>query len=276
MATKAPRLPQRLWRRLARGAWTASALVTISAGAALACTTPPWTAADVAPGSVVTSAAGDTAWYSGLSDAYGHAVLGDALEPTRLHLFRDKTATPCGTSAAAGANHVFEDIAPRFADVDGDGHDDLIAVRSHFQKGAQLVVYTAREARLTPLAMTPYIGTRNRWLAPAGAADFDGDGNVEVAFVDRPHLAKTLRIWRFASDGDFREIATMRGVTNHRIGEDFITGGSRDCGDGPEMVLVDAGWQNILTVRYDDDSFVARAIAPFRGQDSVVRVMGCS
>jgi hypothetical protein len=46
------------------------------------------------------------------------------------------------------------------------------------------------------LAATPHIGSANRWLAPIGAADLDGDGRVEIAYVDRPHLARTLRIWR--------------------------------------------------------------------------------
>ena len=34
-------------------------------------------------------------------------------------------------------------------------------------------------------------------LAPLGAADLDGDGKIELAYIDRPHLAKILRIWRF-------------------------------------------------------------------------------
>ena len=265
---QAPRPALHLWRRFARGAWAGLVLVTTGVGAGFACEAP---ACDAVPGSLVTSAQGDKAWYSGLSDAYGHGVLGDALEPTRLHLLRDGSEV----TVEAGAQHVFEDIAPRFTDVDGDGRDDLIAVRSNFRKGGQLVIYSDREGHLKPLAMTPYIGTRNRWLAPAGAADFDGDGNVEVAFVDRPHLAKTLRIWQFA-DGDFREIATLRGVTNHRIGEDYITGGSRDCGQGPDIVLVDAGWQNILSVRMEDEQVVARTIAPFAGRESVAVLMGCS
>jgi len=57
-----------------------------------------------------------------------------------------------------------------------------------------------------------------------GAADLDGDGFVEVAFIDRPHLAKVLRVWRYV-DGDFAEVAVMDGVTNHRIGEPDIAGG---------------------------------------------------
>jgi hypothetical protein len=52
-----------------------------------------------------------------------------------------------------------------------------------------------------PLASTPWIGQRFRWLAPVAAADLDGDGAMELAYVDRPHLARTLRVWRIAFDG---------------------------------------------------------------------------
>jgi hypothetical protein len=77
------------------------------------------------------------------------------------------------------------------------------------------------------------IGQRNRWLAPIGAADLDGDGRVEIAYVDRPHLARTLRVWRSRPGGTLTEIATATGLTNHRIGEAFITGGIRDARRGP-------------------------------------------
>ena len=40
------------------------------------------------------------------------------------------------------------------------------------------------------------------------------------------------------------EIARQAGLTNHRIGEDFITSGLRDCGAGAEVVLANAA--NVL------------------------------
>jgi len=81
-------------------------------------------------------------------------------------------------------------------------------------------------------------------------AEVDGDGAVGIAYVDRQHLAKTLRIWRYTSDR-FDEIATFRGVTNHKIGEDFISGGLRDCGQGPEMILATADWSDLVALRFD-------------------------
>ncbi|MEL6960440.1 MAG: VCBS repeat-containing protein, partial [Pseudomonadota bacterium] len=119
-------------------------------------------------------------------------------------------------------DHVFEDVAPRLWDVTGDGKPEVVVIETDMALGGSLAVYD----QSGKIAETDHIGRTNRWLAPVGAADFDGDGRIEVAFVDRPHLAKTLRIFEF-SDGVLALEAEIVGLTNHRIGEDFITGGLR-------------------------------------------------
>ena len=226
--------------------------------------------------SSITSHGDVTAWYSDLTNRYRHGVLGDASEPTALHILTKANRTSCGYSVVLERPHVFEDIAPRLFDVDQDGRLDLITIRSHEQKGAQIAIYSQDldSGSLTLLATTPYIGTAHRWLAPAGVGDLDGDGAIEIAFVDRPHLAKTLRVWRFENN-ELHEVAALRGVTNHRIGEDFITGGLRDCGSGTEMILVDARWQNILSVQFGANVLKTTAIGPFTGQPSIKAALGC-
>ena len=108
--------------------------------------------------------------------------------------------------------------------------------------------------------------------------DLDGDGVVELAYVDRPHLAKTLRVWRYepTSDGEtqLREVATWPGVTNHRIGWDYIAGGTRNCGQGPEMVLADAGWNTVVSVRFDGTSLTASEIGPYSAA-AIEAALGC-
>lgn len=107
-----------------------------------------------------------------------------------------------------------------------------------------------------------------------GAADLDGDGAIELAYVDRPHLAKTLRIWRF-EDGALREVGYFKGVTNHRIGEDYISGGIRDCGDGPEIIVADAKWRNIVALTFDGSEARGEILTDFRGRDSFAKVLDC-
>ena len=214
------------------------------------------------------------AWYTDPTDAYDHGILGDALEPTRLHVWSVATSAQCGLSVAAGPGHVFEDTAPRLADVDGDGRAEVIAVRTSLTKGAQLVVYAVRGDGLRLIATTPYIGQPHRWLAPVAAADLDGDGRVEIAYVDRPHLAKVLRVWRWTGSG-LREVAAAEGVTVHRIGETDIAGGLRDCGAGPEMVVASGDWSRLLAVRLSGDRLAARPIGRDTSRPAFARALAC-
>ena len=215
------------------------------------------------------------AWYSGPTDAYDHGILGDAVEPTVLHGWSVVTSARCGLSVAAGPGHVFEDVAPRLADLDGDGWAELIAVRTSVTKGAQLAVYGVRDEVLMLLDATPYIGQPHRWLAPVGAADLDGDGTVEIAFVDRPHLARVLRVWRWTPRG-LVEVAAAEGVTVHRIGETDIAGGVRDCGQGPEMVVASGDWTRLLAVRLSDGRLTARGIGRDTSRPAFARALGCA
>ena len=210
--------------------------------------------------------------YAVETDEYGHGVLGGLKDAKALTIHVSRPGDPritCPAEATLPPGAVFEDIAPRLADLDGDGLPEVIAVRSTVNDGARLEIYD-RRARL--LAATPPIGTRNRWLAVLGAADLDGDGFMEIAYVDRPHLAKTLRIWRYR-DGSLTQIASLRGLTNHRIGEEFITGGLRDCGSGPEIILASADWRQVVALRHDDE-WQSRALGAFSA-GAVAAALSC-
>ncbi|MEP1611918.1 MAG: VCBS repeat-containing protein [Roseobacter sp.] len=207
------------------------------------------------------------AWYESVTPRYPHGVLGDALEYETLVLTLGTGETVAVTLPDSA---VFEDTAPRLVDLDNDGHPEVVTVESHQQFGARLAIYGA-SGRITAI---PYIGTRFRWLAPVGAADLDGDGVIEIAYVDRPHLAKILRIWRFER-GVLTEIATFEGVSNHKIGETDIAGGIRVCDTTPEMVLASENWRSLLALRFDGAEITARKIGTETSRASFARSMAC-
>ena len=218
---------------------------------------------------------GVTVWYEGATTAYGHGILGDQIEAERIRLLTPRVdSAACGSYViAAGTGHVFEDVAPRLVDLDGDGRAEIIAVRTSVTRGAQLAIYRETDDGLVLDAATDYIGRSNRWLSPIGAADLDGDGAIEIAFVDRPHLAKVLRIFRYAP-GALTLVAEAGGVTNHRIGERDIAGGIRDCGAGPEMIVATADWSRVLAVTLGNE-LVARDIGAHQGRESFDAALDC-
>lgn len=199
---------------------------------------------------------------------YAHGVLGDAIEHGAIELELEGGAAR--RIIRLPAERVFEDTKPRVVDANGDGRAEVIVVESHQNQGARLAIYNATGL----VAATPYIGTRNRWLAPIAVADMDGDGAVELAYIDRPHLAKTLRIWRF-EEGALTEVAALKGLTNHRIGERDIGGGLRDCGAGPEMIVASADWRHLMAVTFDGTSLTAREIGAHKNRASFAAALAC-
>jgi hypothetical protein len=260
---RARRDPSRPWQRAARRAFAVVGLWLVG-GASVSFAQTLERAAFGAP-----------------TERYAHGVLGDAIEYGALTLtVSNRSSATAGQDAAVRRSqivirlprdHVFEDLEPRLVDLDLDGRADAaMVVETDVALGGALALY-GPEGKITE---TPHIGRTNRWLAPIGAADLDGDGHVELAYVDRPHLARTIRVWRYRS-GRLEPVAELAGFTNHRIGEDFITSGLRDCGQGPEMILADSSWRNVVAVQLTQGALQARTLAPFRSRASVDRALSC-
>ena len=207
-----------------------------------------------------------SARFGGPTHAYDHGVLGDAVEYTKLIL----RAGGQRVVIEAGEGFVFEDLAPRLEDLNGDGRPEVIVVRTDMQRGASLAIYGASGL----ITQTPPIGQRYRWLAPAGVGDFDGDGRREIAYVETPHLGKTLKIYQYLN----RELvlsAEIGGLSNHRIGDGFISGGVRNCGQGDEIITADAGWQRIMATRVTGGRAVSEVVGAMPEPDGFARVMAC-
>jgi len=214
------------------------------------------------------------AWLIAPTERYDHGVLGDAVEAGG-QLVRLKDGGE--RQLLLPETQVFEDLEPRLADLDRDGEDEILVVRSSLDAGAVLTVYGLVDDELRLIAEGPNHLPLHRWLNPIGVADFDGDGTVEVAYVETPHIGGILRILSL-QEGRLVEEASWAGFSNHEIG-------SRELGlsaildfdeDGlPEIFLPSARRRSLRVLRYRDgeitllgrDFYDAQIIGDFRLED---------
>ena len=210
-------------------------------------------------GSVARATAGDIrrAWYIRPTTRYAHAVLGDAVEAGGLAV---ETAQGKQLEFMLDAAYVFEDITPRIADLDGDGANEVVAIRSSLSNGAAIAVYGLREGRLRLLDATPEIGRANRWLNVAAIADLFGIGRPVLAWVETPHIGGTLRMATFADERLAIRGETIAGVSNHAIGsrELGLSAVADIDGDGlADLVLPSADRRGLVLASRDGRAEIA-------------------
>ena len=168
-------------------------------------------------GRVARAASGDLrrAWYARPTTRYGHGVLGDKIEAGSVIA---EDAAGKRYEHVLAETHVFEDITPRIVDLDGDGRNEVVAIRSSLTKGASVAVLGLRDGRLELLEATREIGRANRWLNVAGIADYTGAGVPVIAWVETPHIGGVLKMAAFENGRLSVFDNTWSGLSNHVIG----------------------------------------------------------
>ena len=158
------------------------------------------------------------AWLTRPNQRYDHAILGDNIEAGGLAVV---LANKQRLETFADKNSVFEDRMARLVDLDGDGESEIVVVQTDIDHGAAIAVFSVRGEEIVKLAQSNPIGLSHRWLNPAVAADFNGDGIIELAWVETPHIGGILKIARLSGSGIKRKleiIAELKGFSNHTIG----------------------------------------------------------
>ena len=185
---------------------------------------PTSTPLDVAPapaaqrlaGSHLTRGSNDIAWawLATPTLRYPHTALGSATHAAsvQVQLRSDRILT-----YELPLHRVFEDLTPRLVDLDKDGKDELVLIESDALKGAALVVLGIKGERIVELARGPFAGSTFRWLNPVGFADFDADGQLDLAAVITPHIGGTLTLYRYRPP-HLLAFASAMDVSNHKMG----------------------------------------------------------
>ncbi len=205
------------WPAHAADAWRASPVEKADPGEIFKETRPP--APSEIPGMLTAPASpiGDieAAWYAIPTSRYRHGALGDTVEGGALVVQLKGGAQ---VTYRLPETEVFEDIAPRIADLDNDGTSEILTIVSTFGGGAAIVIFrvTGGDA-LVKMAATPPLGRENTWLNIAGIERYFGTQTPEIAFVARPHLDGRLGFLKFIR-GNLRLVTAKPGFSNHAFG----------------------------------------------------------
>ena len=156
------------------------------------------------------------AWLAEPTDRYDHGILGDKLEAGAVVIVRRDGAQQ---TVKLKPDTVFEDLKPRIVDLDGDGHDEVVLIKSSLTQGSSLAVIGLRKNRYEIVAETPALGAPHRWLDVAGIADFTGAGNdnKQIVLVRQPHVVGELQLWTY-DGGRLRQRAAVPDAADHIAG----------------------------------------------------------
>ena len=154
------------------------------------------------------------AWLAEPTTRYDHGILGDNIEAGSLVI---ETRDGARHVLRLTSDAVFEDLEPRLADLDMDGHDEVVLVKTYLKRGSTIAIVSARDGKYDIVAETPPLGAPHRWLDPIGIADFNGDGKPDIALVRQPHVVGSLEIWTWQDQRLFK-VMEIADAANHIAG----------------------------------------------------------
>jgi FG-GAP-like repeat len=211
------------------------------------------------------------AWLASPSTEYPHMALGTPVHAGSLQVQAAPSAGGALHDYLLPVGRVFEDRVPRLIDLDGDGRDEIILIESDSKLGSALVVFGLRPQiggggpGLRELARSPFTGQPFRWMNPVSAADFDGDGRLEIVSVVTPHLGGLLTMYRFAPPY-LVPLGQTGDASNHRMGtaEQQLAAIVKPTtpGIGPAVIIGDSSYRKLKALRWKPN---AAATAPAAG-----------
>ena len=197
------------------------------------------------------------AWLGNPTVRYPHRALGSASHAGSLHAV---VKTPSGEwrtlELALPLHRVYEDLVPRIVDLDRDGSEEIVLIEADVIRGASLVVlgvdHHAGAPRLAERARSSFAGTPFRWLNPVGVADFDADGQLDLAMVRTPHLGGELQLLHYRPPL-LVPYARALDVSNHRMGavEQDLAVVVPLPGQRPTIVVPDMTLRALHALRWD-------------------------
>ncbi len=199
---------------------------------------------------LVMNRAGQVALYANAS-APGDHVAGSSLIALEV---RDSQLRLLARIDLPG-EQVYQGVAPFWADVDGDGVEDLVATVADATLGARLRAYLWDGARIRQEVDSPASGPGTGWLHQLAAAPFGPAGASEIAALRASQSGGALEFFRF-SDNALRLTASLADVMTRAPGsrnDDQCAAGDFSGAGQPEILVMDPARRQVIAVQRRDD-----------------------
>lgn len=207
------------------------------------------------------------------TDAYGHGVLGDAVEATSVAIVDPRSGEVDERAGVQG--RVIEGTAPLVGDVDGDGAEDLVVTTSADADGARIDVWPLDGG---PRVHGPPIGRGGRWRHQVAVVPHAyEDGPPAVVEVVTPHLDRFAQWLVRAGDELVVQGGGVGGVASHGIGSRNLQQAALvdTQGDGVrDLVGPSAEDRGLMVVDHERDSVGTHVVLPDRVVASNVALVG--
>ena len=202
---------------------------------------------------LVMNSRGQVALYANAADQPNTpGIMGDPLEAATLLVLevRESEIRLLARVDLPGED-VYQGVAPFWADVDGDGLEDLVTTVSNGSLGARLRAYLWDGAGIRQEVDGPPIGPGHRWRHQLSAGRFGPEGVIEIAAMRAPHIDGVLEFFR-VDDGALIPAAALPGYTSQVIGSPNLdqTAAGDFNGDGrPEVLVLHPARKSIAAVQ---------------------------
>jgi hypothetical protein len=186
------------------------------------------------------------------TDRYPHAIMGDAIEASAIALIDASPSLVRASEVLIPPPRVVEGRLPIWADLDGDGTEEIIVTLSDSEGGARIVAYSPTGEQLA--AGAP-IGKGFRWRHQIAVAPFGPDGELELAEILTPHIGGVVQFYQ-RRGARLEIVARLPGYSSHQLGSsnlDMAAAGDFD-GDGRvELLVPEPSYERLAAIRRTGD-----------------------
>jgi hypothetical protein len=199
------------------------------------------------------------------TDRYDHGVLGDRLEAASITLIETVPEPRVALKIPLPHDSVVEGIAPIWADLTGDGVQEIIVTVSDATQGAQILVFS-ETAEI--IAAGPAIGRGYRWRHQLAVGPFGPRGETEVVDVLTPHIGGVVEFYQLRGQ-NLDVAASIRGYSSHIIGSrnlDMAIAGDFDGDSRFELLVPNQRRTELAAIRHDEAGAQVAWTVPIGGR----------